>query len=45
MKHNAITDGSNDDPLSYKITMVDVDQEKWQEAMKLKMDYMYSNLV
>ena len=37
----AITDGSNDDPLSYNMAMDDVDQEKWQEAMKLEMECMY----
>ena len=35
----AIFDGSNDDPLSYKMAMDDVDKEKCQEAMKLKRVY------
>ncbi|XP_073120412.1 uncharacterized protein [Henckelia pumila] len=41
----AVTDGGDDDPLTYKMAIIDVDQEKWQEAMKLEMESMYSNLV
>ena len=41
----AVTDGSDDDPLTYKMAMDDVDREKWQEAMKLEMESMYSNSV
>ena len=41
----AITDGSEDDPLTYRMAMDDVDREKWQEAMKLEMESMYSNSV
>ena len=40
-----VTDDSEDDPLTYKMAMDDVDQDKWQEAMKLKMESMYSNSV
>ncbi|KAL6321991.1 hypothetical protein AAG906_035911 [Vitis piasezkii] len=41
----AITDGSDDDPLTFKMAMDDVDREKWQEAMKLEIESMYSNSV
>ncbi|XP_073129712.1 uncharacterized protein [Henckelia pumila] len=41
----AVTDGGDDDPLTYKMAMIDVDQEKWQEAMKLEMESMCSNSV
>ena len=41
----AIIDDNNDDPLSYKMALDDVDQEKWQESMKLEMEFMFSNLV
>ena len=40
-----ITNGSNDDPLSYKMAMDDVYQEKWKKSMKLEMESMYSNSV
>ena len=41
----AVTDGNQDDLLTYKMAMDDVDQEKWQKAMKLEMESMYSNSV
>ncbi|RVW36992.1 Retrovirus-related Pol polyprotein from transposon TNT 1-94 [Vitis vinifera] len=41
----AVTDGSDDDPLTFKMAMDDVDREKWQEAMKLEIESMYSNSV
>ncbi|WKA05320.1 hypothetical protein VitviT2T_023294 [Vitis vinifera] len=41
----AVTDGSDDDPLTFKMAMDDVDREKWQEAMKLEKESMYSNSV
>ncbi|RVX04672.1 Copia protein [Vitis vinifera] len=34
----AVTDGSDDDPLTFKMAMDDVDREKWQEAMKLEIE-------
>ncbi|XP_073061980.1 uncharacterized protein [Primulina eburnea] len=40
-----VTDGGGDDPLKYNMAMVDVDQEKWQETMKLEMESMYLNSV
>ena len=42
---NAVTDGSEEDPLSYMMAMDYIDREKWQEAMKLEMESMYSNYV
>ena len=39
----ALTNGSKDDPLTYNMAIDDVDQEKWQESMKLEMESMYSN--
>ncbi|RVW82191.1 Retrovirus-related Pol polyprotein from transposon TNT 1-94 [Vitis vinifera] len=41
----AVTDGSDDDLLTFKMVMDDIDREKWQEAMKLKIESMYSNSV
>ncbi|RVX12712.1 Retrovirus-related Pol polyprotein from transposon TNT 1-94 [Vitis vinifera] len=41
----AVIDGSDDDPLTFKMAMDDVDREKWQEAMKLEIESMYSNSV
>ena len=41
----AVTDANEDNPLTYKMTMDGVDQEKLQEAMKLEMESMYSNSV
>ncbi|WKA05324.1 hypothetical protein VitviT2T_023298 [Vitis vinifera] len=35
----------DDDPLTFKMAMDDVDREKWQEAMKLEIESMYSNSV
>ncbi|KAL6327213.1 hypothetical protein AAG906_015252 [Vitis piasezkii] len=40
-----VTYGSDDDPLTFKMAMDDVDREKWQEAMKLEIESMYSNSV
>ena len=40
-----VTNGGEDDLLTYKMAMDDVDQEKWQKAMKLEMEFMYSNSV
>ncbi|EXB95627.1 hypothetical protein L484_003312 [Morus notabilis] len=38
-------DDGKEDPLTFKATMDDFDKEKWQAAMKLEIESMYSNLV
>ena len=43
--HVAVSDNSQDDPLTYKHAMEDSDKEKWQEAMNQEMESMYSNSV
>ncbi|XP_075479017.1 putative mitochondrial protein AtMg00820 [Primulina tabacum] len=41
----AVTDGVEDDPLSFQHEMEDPDKEKWLEAMNQEMESMYSNSV
>ena len=41
----AVTDTSDDDPLSYKHAMDDPDKDKWLTAMEQEMESMYSNSV
>ena len=36
---------SDDDPVSFKEAMVNPDNEKWQEAINLEIESIYSNSV
>ena len=40
-----ISDNEQDDLLTYQHTIKDPDKEKWQNAMNLEMESMYSNFV
>ena len=40
-----VSDNEQDDPLTYQHVMEYPDKDKWQDAMNLQMESMYSNFV